>query len=112
MIPLSIMIGQLTGEPNPFAPQVKKTNVVDESPNKTEDRICAVISFIKTWPDALHKDGFTTSQLSRRGPCGEKIAFSAVKRLIESGYLVDLGTRRQGATMYRRADYGQVKSAA
>lgn len=112
MIPLKIMVGQLTGQPNPFAPKAQRVIVSDDSPSKAEERIVAVMSFIKEWPDALHTEGFTTSQLSRRGPCGEKIACAAVKRLIESGYLVDLGIKRQGAPLYRRADHGQIQSAA
>ena len=112
MIPMQLMIGQLTGQPNPFAPQAKRVYIADDSPSKAEERIGVVMAFIKTWPDALHTEGFTTSQLSRRGPCGEKIACAAVKRLLESGYLVDLGIKRQGAPLYRRADHGQIQSAA
>lgn len=112
MIPMQLMIGQLTGDPNPFAPPEKRPYILDDSPSKAEERIGVVMAFIKTWPDALHTEGFTTSQLSRRGPCGEKIASAAVRRLIESGYLIELGAKRQGASLYRRAGHGQIQSAA
>lgn len=112
MIPMQLMIGQLMGQPNPFAPKAQRVIIRDDSPSKAEERIGVVMAFIKTWPDALHTEGFTTSQLSRRGPCGEKIASAAVRRLIESGYLIALGEKRQGAPLYRRADNGQIKSAA
>lgn len=113
MIPMQLMIGQLMGQPNPYAPQAKRVYTIDDSsPSKAEERIGVVMAFIKTWPDALHTEGFTTSQLSRRGPCGEKIASAAVRRLIESGYLIELGAKRQGAPLYRRADHGEIQSAA
>ena len=125
MIPMQLMIGQLTGEPNPFAHHSQPRRILadreddvfvnDEltgNARRSESRILTTMARIRQWEGASYTEGFSTCEVERNCGCGARIAREAVGRMLASGELVKLKTNRQGAPLFRKANYGQIDRAA
>lgn len=123
MIPMQIMIGQLTGEPNPFAHQPKSRRIVSDidplvgdeltgKARRTEARILTSMARIRQWEGSSYTEGFSANEVERNCGCGLRIAREAIGRMLASGELVKLKATRNGAPLFRKANYGQIDRAA
>lgn len=123
MIPLHIMLGQLTGEPNPFAHHSQPRRIVSDidplvddeltgNARRTEARILTSMARIRKWEGSSYTEGFSANEVERNCGCGMRIAREAIGRMLVSGELVKLKATRNGAPLFRKANYGQIDSAA
>ena len=123
MIPMKIMIGQLTGEPNPFAHQPKSRLILSDNEalvddglsgnaRRTEARILTSMARIRQWEGSSYTEGFSANDVERNCGCGIRIARESIGRMLVSGELVKLKATRNGAPLFRKANYGQIDSAA
>ena len=123
MIPLHIMLGQLTGEPNPFAHHTQSRRIVSDidplvgdeltgNARRTEARILTSMARIRQWEGSSYTEGFSANEVERNCGCGLRIAREAIGRMLVSGELVKLKATRNGAPLFRKANYGQIDSAA
>ena len=123
MIPLQIMLCQLTGEPNPFAHHSQPRRIVSDidslvdeeltgNARRTEARILTSMARIRQWEGSSYTEGFSANEVERNCGCGLRIAREAIGRMLVSGELVKLKATRNGAPLFRKANYGQIDSAA
>lgn len=123
MIPLHIMLGQLTGEPNPFAHHSQPRRIVSDidslvddeltgNARRTESRIITSMARIRQWEGSSYTEGFSANEVERNCGCGMRIAREAIGRMLASGELVKLKATRNGAPLFRKVNYGQIDSAA
>lgn len=119
MIPISIMLGQLTGEPNPFAHHSQSRRIVSDIDSlvdeelagharRSESRILESMARIRKWEGSSYTEGFSANEVERNCGCGMRIAREAIGRMLASGELVKLKANRQGAPLFRKANYGQI----
>lgn len=123
MIPLQLMIGQLTGEPNPHKPdensrcrrisRVAISSALDEEfsdrSKRADDRLLA---FIAGWDKYTAPEGFTVDAITRESGCSSQVASRVVDRLYMQGVLQIIGkTKARKAEIFGVVN-GQIQSAA
>jgi len=123
MITMQIMLGQLPGEPNPFSHHSQPRRIIADSEAlvdnelaghaiRTESRILTSMERIRKWEGSSYTEGFSANEVERNCGCGMRIAREAIGRMLASGELVKLKATRNGAPLFRKANYGQIDSAA